>query len=376
MHETIRSVRAATIVHTLQAPIILSGRTLRHREFMLARVDTQGGSSGLAYGLTRDGPVASIVDRSIAPVYVGRDASDPEAAFQAALLANNATHRSGVGMRALSVVDLATWDLAAKLAGRNIARFLGGELCAMPVIGIVGYPPTIGPNETVAQIGALWDRGWRRFKLPTAPNHDRSIERLRAARRSFPAAWLAVDGNFGSTNAHDAIRFGRQLGELDISWYEDPVPPGDAEMVAAVRAGIEIPVAIGDDQGGSYFPQALLDLDALDVCRVDATTNGGISGLRRILPRIAAAGKSVSPHMFPHVHSQVLAALGCPDAPIEWGIPGTGVHPMDESLAQPTVADGLMEPLADLPGFGNLVDPSWVNAQVVHDPDHLLADLH
>jgi hypothetical protein len=72
----------------------------------------------------------------------------------------------------------------------------------------------------------------------------------------------------------------------------------------------------------------------------------------------------------------VLGALGYTDAPIEWGIPFTGVHPMDDPLVQPTVRDGLMEPLPDLPGFGNLVDRAWIAAQEsVLDPDRLLEDL-
>jgi hypothetical protein len=80
--------------------------------------------------------------------------------------------------------------------------------------------------------------------------------------------------------------------------------------------------------------------------------------------------------MYPHIHSQVMGALGHTDVPIEWGIPGTGVHPMDDPLSQPIVRDGLMDPLPDLPGFGVLVDRAWIARQSqVTDPDELLADL-
>jgi hypothetical protein len=79
--------------------------------------------------------------------------------------------------------------------------------------------------------------------------------------------------------------------------------------------------------------------------------------------------------MFPHIHSQVLGALGYIDSPIEWGIPGTGVHPMDDSLVQPVVREGLMDPLPELPGFGTLVDSAWIKRQTVADPAGLLVDL-
>lgn len=373
--DRITAVRAVTIKHQLEVPIEFGSWVMRHREFFLVRIDAESGLSGYAYGLTRDGPLAAIVDRTIAPAYVGGPVDDPEALFHAALWTNNAVHAAGIGMRALSVVDIAAWDLAAKAAGQSIVAYLGGERRSMPVTGIVGYPPSIGPAETVDQIAGLWQRGWRRFKLPIAPTPDASIARLAAAREAFPDAWLGIDNNFYSKTAADAIAFGRRLDDLDIGWFEDIVPPGDAEMVRQVREGIGTPIAMGDEQGGSYHPQALLRFDAVDINRVDATTNGGITRLRSILETIRAHGNGIGPHMFPHVHSQVLGALGYTDAPIEWGIPDTGVHPMDDSLVQPTVRDGRMEPLPDLPGLGVLVDRAWIERQAeVIDPDGVLAD--
>jgi L-alanine-DL-glutamate epimerase-like enolase superfamily enzyme len=373
--DRIARVRVATILHTLEVPIAFGSWVMRHREFALVGVDAESGLSGFAYCLTRDGPLGSLVERTIAPVYVGRDVSDPAGSFYAALWANNAVHAAGLGMRALSVVDIAAWDLAAKAAGQDVAAYLGGARPRMLVTGIVGYPPSITPQATVDQIAGLWGAGWRRFKLPIAPSPDQSIARLRAAREAFPEAWLGIDNNFYSKTAADAIAFGHRLEGLDLGWFEDVVPPGDAVLVAEIRAAISTPVAMGDEQGGSYHPQALLAFDAVDVLRVDATTNGGITRLREVLATAGEKGVAVAPHMFPHVHSQILGALGFTDAPIEWGIPGSGVHPMDDSLVQPVVRDGRMDPLPSSPGLGVLVDPAWIATQQVTDPHGLLADL-
>ncbi|MEO5884563.1 MAG: enolase C-terminal domain-like protein [Candidatus Limnocylindrales bacterium] len=373
--DRITRVRVATILHVLEVPIVFGTWVMRHREFALVRVDAESGLTGFAYGLTRDGPLGALVERTIAPAYVSRDVADPAGAFHAALWQNNAVHAAGLGMRALSIVDIAAWDLAAKAAGQDIASHLGGARPRMPATGIVGYPPSISPEATVDQIAGLWERGWRRFKLPIAPTPDASIARLQAARAAFPDAWLGIDNNFYSKTAAEAIAFGQRLDGLDLGWFEDVVPPGDAAMVAEIRAAIGTPIAMGDEQGGSYHPQALLAFDAVDVLRVDATTNGGITRLRGIVAAATARGVAVAPHMFPHIHSQVLGALGRTDAPIEWGIPGTGVHPMDDSLLQPVVRDGLMDPLPALPGFGVLVNPAWIADQQVNDPHGLLADL-
>lgn len=373
--DRITRVRVATILHVLEVPIVFGTWVMRHREFALVRVDAESGRSGFGYGLTRDGPLGALVERTIAPAYVGREVADPAGAFHAALWQNNAIHAAGLGMRALSIVDIAAWDLAAKTAGQDMATYLGGGRPRLPVTGIVGYPPSISPEATVDQIAGLWAAGWRRFKLPIAPTPDESINRLRAAREAFPDAWLGIDNNFYSKTAADAIAFGDRLDGLDLGWFEDIVPPGDAALVAEIRAAIRTPVAMGDEQGGSYHPQALLAFDAVDVLRVDATTNGGITRLREIVAAAGKKGVAVAPHMFPHVHSQVLGALSRTDVPIEWGIPGTGVHPMDDSLVQPVVRDGLMDPLPAQPGLGILVNPAWIAGQQVTDPHGLLTDL-
>jgi hypothetical protein len=78
--------------------------------------------------------------------------------------------------------------------------------------------------------------------------------------------------------------------------------------------------------------------------------------------------------MFAHVHSQVFAALGH-EVPIEWGVPGSGVDQFADSLRQPVVRDGLMEPLPEEPGFGTLFNARWIAEQIVEDEDGLLADL-
>ena len=180
----------------------------------------------------------------------------------------------------------------------------------MPVTGIVGYPPSIGPDETVAQIRALWEAGLAPVQAAHRADPDESIARLRAAREAFPEAWLGIDNNFYSKTAADAIAFGRRLDGLSIGWFEDIVPPGDAAMVREIRKGISTPVAMGDEQGGSYHPQALLAFDAVDVCAWTPPPTAGSPGCAGSSRARRGPGNGVAPHMFPHVHSQVLGALG------------------------------------------------------------------
>jgi hypothetical protein len=71
--------------------------------------------------------------------------------------------------------------------------------------------------------------------------------------------------------------------------------------------------------------------------------------------------------MFPHFHSRLLPIFGFKDVPIEWGIPGTGVHPMDDGLEQPVIVDGMMKPLSTSIGLGAIIDYAWVTQQQLTD---------
>ncbi|TRZ86337.1 MAG: hypothetical protein D4R85_00635 [Streptomycetaceae bacterium] len=363
----ITNVRVATINHILPVPIIYGNWIMDHREFALVRVDLEDGTAGFAYGLTRDGPIAAIVRRSIEPCYVGREIDDLKPLFYGALWTNHAVHAAGIGMRALSLVDIACWDALARYEGKSFEKLFGGELSELPATAIVGYPPTMSPNELAQQIIELQAKGWNRFKIPISPDLDLSEARLRAAREVAPNDWVGFDINMVLRTSEAVLDFEKRIRDLQLGWIEDVVPPGDAAMVARVRNGSKTPVAMGDEQGGSYHPEALLTANAVDIIRVDATTNGGITGLQNSLARARAAKVSVSPHMFPHLHSRLLPIFGFKDAPIEWGIPGTGVHPMDDGLEQPEILNGFMRPLTSSIGLGKIVDFDWITGQQVSD---------
>ena len=376
----IAGVEVMTIQAQLPAPVIFGDWVMRTREFALVRVRAEGAGgapAGYAYTLTRDGAVAEQICKTIAAIYVGTDLAERERTFTLAWRRSLASHAAGIGLRALSIVDLACWDLAARLADRSIADLLGGRNAAMPATAIIGYPPgTMGPQETGAQTAELYERGWRRFKAPTGGSAERSAARLRAARAAAPDAWLGMDAAWVYDDVEAAADFVSSIPDVRLGWFEDVFPPGDAGKLRALRERTSVPIAQGDEQGGLYYPEALILAEAVDVVRVDLTCMGGISAGRRVIDQTLDAGLAFAPHMFPHVHSQVLAAWGFSDVPIEWGIPGTGVHPMDDPLPQPQLdGEGRMLPFEEGLGFGRIVDADWVRSQPHHDPDEILAGL-
>jgi L-alanine-DL-glutamate epimerase-like enolase superfamily enzyme len=224
---------------------------MRHREFALCGVVASDGTVGVSFCYTRDGPIREIVGRLVAPHYVGSHEARPDELFDAAAWSNNAVLASGVGHRAISLVDVATWDLAAKLRRQPIEAFLGGEQRRQLGTAIVGYPPTMPLDELEQQVGSLLDEGWRRFKLPVAPTWDATLERLRTVRAMGDELWLGLDSNWIFKRVEDAVEHIRTLEPLGLGWVEDIMPPGHAALVAAVRQAVDVPIAMGDEQGGA-----------------------------------------------------------------------------------------------------------------------------
>jgi L-alanine-DL-glutamate epimerase-like enolase superfamily enzyme len=379
--ETIRELSIATVRAALPEPIVFGDWVMKHREFALVRVRAESGLEGFGFTLTREGAVAATIRQSISHHYVGTSFSsraDIEQTFYRCQGSNLGGLASGIGLRGLSIVDLAVHDLMARSEGLSIARYLGGEPRAMPATAIIGYPPAATPADAVReQVRGLRERGWTRFKIPIALPLEYGRDRLLAARDAAGEdAWVGMDAAWVFREVDDAVAFLDSVRDARLGWFEDVFPPGDAAIVADLRAragGIRI--AMGDEQGGSYYPEALLLRKAVDVVRIDLTCMGGITRARPMIEACERADTEFSAHMFAHVHSQVFGALGYTDVPIEWGVPGSGVDQFADSLRQPVIREGRMDPLAEAPGFGPLVNAAWIASEDVDDPDGLVRSL-
>ena len=190
-----------------------------------------------------------------------------------------------------------------------------------------------------------------------------------------PDAWIGCDAAWIYDDVEPAAEFVESIDDVGLGWFEDVFPPGDAGLVRRLRERVSVPIAMGDEQGGSYYPEALLQADAVDVVRIDLTCMGGITGGRRVIDRCVDAGVRLRPaHVRPRPQPGVLGARPRRTCPIEWGVPWTGVDPYADSLVQPVIDDGMMAPLPEQPGFGSLLDVGWATSQP-HDDPHRIFEL-
>ena len=253
---TITDVSVATIQGQLPAPVIFGDWIMKHREFAVIRMRAASGQEGWAFTLTRDGAVAEQIRKTMARVYVGTDIAERTRTYRTAWRRSLASHCGGVGLRALSIVDLAAWDLAAKLADRSIAEFVGGSARPMPATAIIGYPPaTIDAQMIGRQVRELADAGWNRFKAPIAPPSKSSAARLRAARQAAPGAWLGCDAAWMFDEVDKAAEFARSIYDVKLGWFEDVFPPGDAVQLAELRRKVDTRLPWATNREGPTIPR-------------------------------------------------------------------------------------------------------------------------
>jgi L-alanine-DL-glutamate epimerase-like enolase superfamily enzyme len=221
--------------------------------------------------------------------------------------------RPGVAGMALSAVDLALWDLAARLHGLPLARLLGQARTAVPVYGSGGF--TTYDDATLAAQLAGWvhEQGIPRVKIKIGESagsrEQRDLERVARARSVIgPDAELYVDAN-GAYSVGQAVRMAHRLAEHDVAWFEEPVPSDDLPGLREVRSHSSADVAAGECGFDLVYFERLCAAGAVDCVQVDVTRCGGLTELLRVAAVAAAHGLDGSGHCAPYAHLAGLAAV-------------------------------------------------------------------
>jgi L-alanine-DL-glutamate epimerase-like enolase superfamily enzyme len=321
---------------------------------VLVQAIAEGGTEGL--GWTYGSPaVAAAVRAHLAPVVTGRGAWDVPAANDAMNRAVRNAGRPGVAAYAISAVDIALWDLKARLLGLPLVRLLGAARDGVPVYGSGGF--TTYDDERQDRQLRFWaeEQGIPRVKIKIGESwggaEPRDRERVTRARRSVgDGVELYVDAN-GAYSRKQAVRFARHLDAEGVLWFEEPVSSDDLVGLAQVRAAVPADVTAGEYGCDLPYFQHMLDARAVDCLQVDVTRCGGVTVWLRAAALAEARGLGISGHCAPHLHAHVAAA-----APnlrhLEW----FHDHVRIENLLFDGVLDpagGVLRPGADgAPGHG------------------------
>lgn len=295
-----------------------SDGTLRWTSTGVVVVEVEaGGVAGLGYSYTTPA-AAGIVRDTLLPAIDGGPALDVPRLWHAMHAAIRNLGAQGVTSSAIAAVDVALWDLKARLLGVPLALLLGRVRNDVPVYGSGGFT-SYGDHELAEQLAAWAEAGMERVKMKVGRWPADDPARVAVAREAIgPDVGLMVDANGGYTRKQ-ALRLAERFAELDVLWFEEPVSSDDLNGLRLVRdrapAGMEVTAGeYGFDL--AYF-QRMLDADAVDVLMADATRCRGITGFLRVAALCDGAQIPLSAHAAPALHLHAaLAAPGLRD--IEW----------------------------------------------------------
>jgi L-alanine-DL-glutamate epimerase-like enolase superfamily enzyme len=250
-----------------------------------------------------------VITGMLAGVVTGRSALDVPGACEAMIRAVRNIGRPGIAATAISAVDIALWDLKARLLGCPLAGLLGQARTGVPIYGSGGFT-SYGEQQTRDQL-----TGWvERDRIPRVKikigeswggNERRDLGRVALAREVIgDGTELFVDANGGYT-VGQAVRVADRMADFGVTWFEEPVSSQDLAGLAAVRRQVLPDVAAGEYSWSLADSAHLIAAGAVDCLQLDATRCGGFTEFLRGAALAAAHNLQVSAHCAPNLHAHV-----------------------------------------------------------------------
>jgi L-alanine-DL-glutamate epimerase-like enolase superfamily enzyme len=217
--------------------------------------------------------------------------------------------RLGLASAAISAVDIALWDLKARILDLPLVALLGAAREAVPLYGSGGFT-SYSVARLEKQLGGWASEGLPAVKMKIGRNPDADRDRVRAARRAIGSRTsLFVDAN-GAYTRKQALRQADALAAEDVAWFEEPVPSDDLEGLRLIRdrAPAAMDIAAGEYGYTPDYFRRMLAAGSVDILQADATRCGGITGFLRAAALADAWHLPLSAHTAPSAHAHVCCA--------------------------------------------------------------------
>jgi len=298
--------RLETCCFTIPTDQAESDGTLEWVSTTILVVEAVGGSRrGLGWTYAPEA-AESVVNELLAPRVVGQSLDDLGRLWLELGAAIRNAGRPGIAFCALSSVDLALWDLRARLLDVPLVTLLPAAHDRVPVYGSGGFC-SYTDERLAEQLGGWVEQGLAGVKMKLGREPERDPHRLSVARDAIGDAELMVDAN-GAFGVKEAIRWAnRYVEEWDVRWFEEPVSSADVDGLRRVRDHSLLEVAAGE------YAYVLADfrnlLESVDCLQADVTRCGGISGLLRVNGLASAHGLDVSGHCAPQLSAHALCGV-------------------------------------------------------------------
>ena len=268
------------------------------------------GVTGLGYSYA-DVSTAKLIEGNLASVVEGRDAAAPRRSWGAMVKAIRNLGRPGIASMAISAVDLALWDLHARILEAPLCVVLGSAHDRVPVYGSGGFT-SYSEERLQAQLAGWVEQGIPRVKMKVGADPAADPRRVALAREAIgPGTELFVDAN-GAYERKQALALAEQFRQVsDVSWFEEPVSSDDLLGLRLLRdngpAGMRI--AAGEYGYDAAYFERMLGAGSVDVLQADVTRCGGVTGLLGVGALCHARNVPFSCHCGPTIHVHAAAAI-------------------------------------------------------------------
>lgn len=263
-------------------------------EFALVRLEDELGNVGWGegFGYSLIDATKSVIDRLILPTLVGTEIDDIPAWNSRTQRQLHMFGRYGITIFAISGVDIALWDLAAKRAGKPLYKLLAGQREIRTRIPF--YASLVRYAEHYLVVDAskeVLNAGFRRIKL-----HEITLPAITACRKTVgPHTDICVDVNCAWSTDFVEKNLA-ELRALSLTWLEEPIyPPEDFAALASLR-GKGLNIAAGENWCTSFQIDQALKAGAVDYLQPSMTKVGGISEYLRVVELADRAGTTLMPH--------------------------------------------------------------------------------
>ncbi|MHB1538882.1 MAG: enolase C-terminal domain-like protein [Solirubrobacteraceae bacterium] len=257
-----------------------------------------------------DPTAAQVVVSQLAPLLEGADPLMPARAWAAMQVHARQLGHAGIAAMAISAVDVALWDLKAKLLGVCLADALPRFHDGVTIYGSGGFC-NYSDEQLREQVAQWRQAGCRSIKLKVGREKERDPARVQVAREAAGRhVELMVDGN-GAYTAPEALRWAERFRELGVTYFEEPLSSQDLDGLAEVRERAPAGMAIAAGEYGWNLPyfQRMLDARAVHILQADVTRCGGVTNMLRVDALCKARGLPFSAHCAPAISAHVCTAM-------------------------------------------------------------------
>jgi L-alanine-DL-glutamate epimerase-like enolase superfamily enzyme len=281
-------------------------------ELIGVTVTDSGGEQGTGWTFTSDygggEAVRALLDVVLLDRIIGREADEVEVLNEELF---HRTHRLGHGIASMAIaaIDVALWDLRARMRGLSVARMMGQRRDRVPSYGSGKASPSLPIDDLVETSAGYVAEGFEAIKIRVGRDPDRDVDRVRAVRDAIgPAPRILCDAN-ERLSMPAALWLGKRLGDLDIFWFEEPVLAQDIEGYRRLRAQLPMAIASGEHFHSRRDFAPFVMAGALDVLQPDLCFVGGFTEALRIGELADSFGLAIAPHFMTVLSVHLAAAV-------------------------------------------------------------------